>query len=324
MLAVRALETRFVTRQGVVYAANGVTFDVGDGEVVGIVGESGSGKSVSANSILGLIRPPGRVIAGSATFEGVDLIALSQRQLRRIRGARIGYIAQNPFGALNPLLTIGAQFGNVMRAHRRADRATIRRQALAMLQRVGIAGPERVLDGYAHELSGGMAQRVVIALALLLNPSLVVADEPTTALDVTVQRQILDLIAGLVEEGNRSMLIVTHDLGVVAHYCDRVVVMYSGRVVEQGPVEEVFSRPLHPYTLALLRAVPRRGTVVQGLGGRVPDLLSRPTGCSFRHRCTFAFAECSTNTPNLKPLTAGRTIACHLDVEREVPALASG
>ena len=323
MLSVRDLETRFVTRRGVVYAANGVSFDVGDGEIIGIVGESGSGKSVSISSVLGLIRPPGAVVGGTALFNGVDLLALPKRKLRHVRGAQIGFIAQNPFGALNPVLRIETQFANVTRAHGRASKAEIRSNALAMLRRVGIAGPERVLDGYAHELSGGMAQRVVIALALLLNPSLVVADEPTTALDVTVQRQILDLIAGLIREGQRSMLIVTHDLGVVAQYCDRVVVMYSGRVVEEGPVDTVFTRPLHPYTLALLRAVPRRGEPIHALGGRVPDLLSKPVGCAFRHRCAFAMPRCEAETPAIRPVAQARTVACHLDVEREVPALAA-
>jgi len=320
-LVVKDLETRFITRQGVVYAANGVNFTVGDGEIVGIVGESGSGKTVTINSILGLLDPAGRVRNGSALFDGTDLLAIRRRELRRIRGARIGFIAQNPFGALNPMLTIEDQFYNVMRAHRRADRTEVRQQALEMLRRVGIAGPERTLDGYAHELSGGMAQRVVIAIALLLNPPLVIADEPTTALDVTVQRQILDLIKGLIREGQRSMLIVTHDLGVVAQYCDRVVVMYSGRVVEEGPVAKVFTRPLHPYTLALLRSVPRLGTEVQGLGGRVPDLLSRPTGCAFRHRCAFAKESCAVATPPTAAIGPDRAVACVLDVEREVPAL---
>ena len=253
MLSVRDLKTRFVTRQGIVHAANGVDFDVAESEVVGIVGESGSGKTVTINSVLGLIRPPGQVTDGTAVFEGTDLLSLSRRQRRRILGNRIGFIAQNPFGALNPILPVRDQFVNVTRAHGSASTSAIRKKALEMLRHVGIAGPERVLDGYAHELSGGMAQRVVIAIALLLDPRLVVADEPTTALDVTVQRQILDLITSLVRESNRSLLIVTHDLGVVTHYCDRVVVMYAGRVVEQGPVEQVFTRPLHPYTLALLR-----------------------------------------------------------------------
>lgn len=323
MLRVRDLKTRFVTQHGVVHAADGVSFDVADGEIVGIVGESGSGKTVTINSVLGLVRPPGKVTSGSAMFEETDLLSLTRRELRRIRGMRIGFIAQNPFGALNPILPIRKQFENVMRAHVKIDRRSIRRHALDMLQKVGIAGPQRVLDGYAHELSGGMAQRVVIALALLLDPRLVVADEPTTALDVTVQRQILDLISSLVREGNRSLLIVTHDLGVVAQYCDRVVVMYAGRVVEQGRVEQVFMRPLHPYTLALLRAVPRRGHKVEGLGGRVPDLYLRPEGCAFRLRCPYALSVCGDTGPPVRVMLSGRSSACHLDVEREVPLLAA-
>jgi oligopeptide/dipeptide ABC transporter ATP-binding protein len=323
-LSVRDIETRFSTRSGDVHAVNGVSFDVADGELVGIVGESGSGKSVTINTILGLIRSPNTLSRGTATFGDKDLIAMKSGDLRRIRGAEIGFIAQNPFGALNPVLRISKQFENVVRAHRRVDRKTIRNQALEMLGHVGIHQPERVLDGYAHELSGGMAQRVVIALALMLDPSLVVADEPTTALDVTVQKQILDLIASLVRERQRSMLIITHDLGVVASYCDRVVVMYCGRVVEDGPVKEVFRRPYHPYALALLRSVPRAGQELQTLGGKLPKLNARPQGCLFRERCPHSMPVCATTTPTLSEVSPGRKVACHLDVEKEVPSLAAG
>jgi len=323
-LEVRDIETRFRTRGGEIHAVNGVSFDVGDGELVGIVGESGSGKSVTINTILGLIRGTNTLSRGSATFGGRDLIAMRSGALRRIRGAEIGFIAQNPFGALNPILPIRRQFENVVRAHRRVDRATIRQQALAMLGRVGIHPAERVLDGYAHELSGGMAQRVVIALALMLDPTLVVADEPTTALDVTVQKQILELIAQLVRERHRSMLIITHDLGVVANYCDRVVVMYCGRVMEDGPVREVFRRPYHPYALALLRSVPRAGQPLQTLGGRLPKLDAPPVGCLFRDRCPQSMAVCAQETPPLRTVVPGRKVACHLDVEREVPSLVAG
>ena len=323
-LHVRNIETRFKTRTGLVHAVNGVSFDVGDGELVGIVGESGSGKSVTINAILGLIRSPSTLSSGEAIFDGRNLLALKQAELRRIRGARIGFVAQNPFGALNPLLRISRQFENVVRAHRRLDRTTIRTQALDMLQAVGIGQPQRVLDGYAHELSGGMAQRVVIALALSLGPELIVADEPTTALDVTVQKQILDLIAGLVRGQGRSLLVITHDLGVVGNYCDRVVVMYCGRVMEDGPVREVFRRPYHPYTRALLCSVPRAGQPLRTLGGRLPSLDAPPQGCLFRDRCPHAMPVCADHVPPLREIAPGRRVACHLDVEREVPALAAG
>ncbi len=321
-LKVRDINTRFLTRAGTLNASNGVSFDVADGEVVGIVGESGSGKSVLINTILGLIRGTRTLSSGSAVFNGTDLMKLKPGELRRIRGAQIGFIAQNPFGALNPVLSIGAQFANLVSAHQKADRKEVRARALEMLGHVGITDPARVIDGYAHELSGGMAQRVVIALALMLDPSMVIADEPTTALDVTIQKQILDLIARLVREKSRSMLIVTHDLGVVAQYCDRVIVMYCGRVVEDGPVTEVFRRPLHPYTLGLLRSVPTRGKSLHVLGGRLPNLMSPPTGCMFRTRCPMAMDVCAVEQP-IPRLVAGRTVACHLDVEREVPALAA-
>jgi peptide/nickel transport system ATP-binding protein len=323
-LQVRDIETRFRTPSGEVHAVNGVSFDVADGELVGIVGESGSGKSVTINTILGLIRAPNTISRGVAAFDGRDLIAMRSGDLRKIRGAEIGFIAQNPFGALNPVLRLSRQFENVVRAHRRVDRRTIRRQALDMLGHVGIHQPERVLDGYAHELSGGMAQRVVIAMALMLDPTLVVADEPTTALDVTVQKQILDLIAALVRERRRSMLMITHDLGVVANYCDRVVVMYCGRVMEDGPVGEVFRRPYHPYALALLRSVPRAGQALQTLGGRLPKLNAEPVGCLFRDRCPQSMDICARVAPPLREVSPGRKVACHLDVETEVPTLVAG
>ncbi|MFD5824134.1 ABC transporter ATP-binding protein [Lentzea sp. NPDC060358] len=256
MLRVTGLTSQFRGRAGVVRAIEDVTFEVPAGEAVGIVGETGSGKSVTIRSVLGLLPSYGKVVGGSAEFEGTDLIRLHRSRLREIRGARIGFVAQNPFGSLNPVLSIEKQFRNVVRAHRKISRAALRDLAVERLESVQVRGPERVLRGYAHELSGGMAQRVVIALAMLHDPSLVIADEPTTALDVTVQRQILDLIDAQVKQGGRSLLLVTHDLGVVAQYCHRVVVMKSGKVVETGLVADVFSNPSHDYTRQLLAAVP--------------------------------------------------------------------
>jgi peptide/nickel transport system ATP-binding protein len=258
MLELREVSTVFHTARGSIRAVNGVSFAVPGGRMVGIVGESGCGKSVTIRSVLGLVRPPGRVTGGEAWFEGRNLLTMRRRELRRVLGSRIGFVGQQPFASLNPVLSIEEQFANLVHAHRsHASRSDIRALALRKLEETGIAGPEGVLRGYAHQLSGGMAQRVLIAMAMALDPRLLIADEPTSALDVTVQRQILDLIRTLLADTDRSMLLVTHDLGVVAQYCDAVVVMYAGKVVEQGAVRDVFRLPRHPYTAALLRAVPR-------------------------------------------------------------------
>jgi oligopeptide/dipeptide ABC transporter ATP-binding protein len=317
MLDVQGVATEFRTRRGTVHAVNGVSFAVGDGEIVGIVGETGCGKSVTIRSILGLVKPPGQVVEGSAIFDGQNLLALPRRQLRRIRGAEIGFVAQHPFGALNPILRIERQFRNVIKAHRDASDDECREMALAMLKAVEIPGPERVLDGYAHELSGGMAQRVVIGIAMVLNPKLVIADEPTTALDVTVQSQILDLITELTSRGRRSMILVTHDLGVVAQYCQKVVIMYAGKVVETGPVAEVFRRPAHPYTEALLAAVPRPGEPLRVLRGTLPDLVDYPKGCPYNDRCTYVSEPWDRSAPDLRPISESRMVSCHLDILSE-------
>jgi oligopeptide/dipeptide ABC transporter ATP-binding protein len=313
LLEVTDLFTRFETRDGVVHAVNGVSFEVGEGELVGLVGETGCGKSVTARSIMGLIRPPGKIVSGSVLFDGRDVRALKRGQLRALRGAKIGFIPQNPWGSINPILRIDRQFHNVIREHVSVSRAEASRMALEMLGKVGIAGPDRVLRGYAHELSGGMAQRVVIAIALILNPSLVIADEPTTGLDVTIQRQILDLIMELLERDRRAMLLVTHDLGIVAQYCHRVIVMYAGKVVESGPVRDVFRKPAHPYTEALLGAIPRPGQPLTRLRGSVPSLIDYPVGCPFRMRCDYAFSRCESDAPVLRDLEARRQCSCHLE-----------
>lgn len=265
-LVVRDLTTQFATASGRVTAVDGIGFRVAPGERVGIVGESGSGKSVAVRSILGLVNSPGRVVGGEIYFDGDDL-RTDRRALRRHRGVGLGFIPQNPWGAINPVLSIADQFRNVIRRRDpRATRAAIATGSVEMLARVGIGDPERVLAGYVHQVSGGMAQRIVIALTLSLRPSLVIADEPTTGLDVITSRTVLDLIATLLDEDGRAMLMVTHDLGVVAQYCDRVVVMRRGRVVETGTVMDVFTDPQHPYTAALLSSVPTPGR-------RLPDAI---------------------------------------------------
>ena len=316
LLEVSDLGVQFRSRRATVHAVNGVSFSIGEGETVGLVGETGCGKSATVRAIIGLLKSPGRVTAGSVRLDGTDLVGLPARQLRRIRGASVGFVPQNPFGALNPVLRIERQFRNVIRAHRRGRirRGEIRRTALTMLDAVGIADPERVLAGYAHELSGGMAQRVVIALAMVLNPRLVVADEPTTGLDLTIQRQILDLIGELAETEGRSMLLVTHDVGVVAQYCSRVLVMYAGQVVEAGPVRRVLTEPAHPYTEALLAAVPRRGERLVGAQGTVPTLLRLPPGCFYYDRCPYrSDPRCAEEAPSLREVGPGHWAAVHYD-----------
>ena len=315
LLEVSDLHVQFRSRRRTVHAVNGVSLSIGEGETVGLVGETGCGKSATVRAVIGLLKSPGRVTAGSVRLDGTDLLHLPPRRLRRIRGASIGFVPQNPFGALNPVLRIERQFRNVIRAHRGGRRGGIRRTALVMLEAVGIADPERVLRGYAHELSGGMAQRVVIALAMVLNPRLVVADEPTTGLDLTIQRQILDLIADLARTEGRSMLLVTHDIGVVAQYCSRVLVMYAGQVVEAGPVHKVLKEPAHPYTEALLAAVPRRGERLRGAQGTVPTLLQLPPGCFYYDRCTYrSDPRCATEAPQLREVGPGHRAAVHYDL----------
>jgi oligopeptide/dipeptide ABC transporter ATP-binding protein len=312
LLEVTHLRTEFATPNGTAKVVNNVSFQVPRGEIVGVVGETGCGKSVTIRSILGLVRPPGQVVGGHARLAGTDLIGMRPKELRAVRGKRIGFVAQNPFSALNPVMRIERQFANIIAAHegRASARRTTRERALQALTAVGIAGPERVLRGYAHQLSGGMAQRVVIAMAMILDPELVIADEPTTGLDLTVQRQILDLIKSLVEDGHRSMLLVTHDLGVVAQYCSQVVVMYAGQVVESGPVTTVLRTPEHPYTAALLAAIPRRGRELVHLKGRLPDLVDYPRGCPFADRCPKATDLCRTEAPQ-EQVVGSHTYRCH-------------
>jgi oligopeptide/dipeptide ABC transporter ATP-binding protein len=325
MLEIEGLVTRFAGPNGTVHAVNGVSFNVDRGEIVGLVGESGSGKSVTVRSIMGLVEPPGQIVHGSIRLAGRELVGMKRRELRRIRGVEMGFVGQSPFASLNPILSIEAQFRNVVRAHRRASAAEARSLATEKLAAVRMPGIDRVLKGYAHELSGGMAQRVVIALAMLLDPPLLIADEPTTALDVTVQREILELLRELMSAGGRSMLIVTHDLGVVAQYCRRVVVMYAGKVVEQGPVAAVFGAPAHPYTQALLDAVPRPGRPLVGLQGAPPDLVRYPVGCPYAARCSRTIARCRIEAPVPEPVGDRREASCFVPAgEKAIHAASAG
>ncbi|MGI9524588.1 MAG: ABC transporter ATP-binding protein [Hyphomicrobiaceae bacterium] len=315
LLEIKNLQTHFFTSAGVVKAVDGITYDVAPGETVAVVGESGCGKSVSAMSILRLIpNPPGKVVGGSIQFDGKDLLALSDSDMRDIRGRDIGMIFQEPMTSLNPVLSIERQLTETLEHHLGMDKAASRSRALELLGLVGISEPERRLKQYPHHLSGGMRQRVMIAMALACNPKLIIADEPTTALDVTIQAQILELMKDLTRELGVAMIIITHNLGVVARYADRVNVMYAGRIVESATAQEIYHNPKHPYTLALLRSVPRmdqpRGGKLQPVEGQPPDLTKLDDGCSFRPRCKFSTAQCGKSRPTLEEVGAGHISAC--------------
>ncbi len=334
LLAIENLRTYFHTGAGLARAVDGVSFDVGAGETVGVVGESGCGKSVTAMSILRLIRPPGRIEAGSRiAFEGKDLLAASEGELRRIRGNRVAMIFQEPMTALNPVFTVGDQIAGVARIHANASRKQAWEKAVEMLALMGIPAPADRAAQYPHQLSGGMRQRVMIAMALVMNPSLVIADEPTTALDVTIQAQILELLMELQGRLGTSILMITHDLGVIAETAKRVVVMYGGEVVEEAAVGELFAAPHHPYAEGLLAAMPRVGGARERLAvipGTVPPPTAWPSGCRFRDRCPYAWDRCAAEHPPLYRIGAGHTSRCHLADEPErrntphVPLAAQG
>jgi peptide/nickel transport system ATP-binding protein len=321
LLELENLHTYFYTDNGVARAVDGVSFQVGAGETVGVVGESGCGKSVTALSILRLVRPPGRIEPGSAIrFEGRDLLSLGERDMQQVRGNRIAMVFQEPMTALNPVFTVGDQIAEVARIHAGMSKRDAWHKAIEMLRLVGIPAPEQRADEYPHQLSGGMRQRVVIAMALVMNPALVIADEPTTALDVTIQAQILELMADLTKRLGTSILLITHDLGVVAENCSRVIVMYAGEVVEEAATSELFARAHHPYTEGLLGAMPRVGGEAERLAtipGTVPPPTAWPAGCRFRDRCPYAWERCEREHPPLYQLGATHTSRCHLAVEPE-------
>jgi oligopeptide/dipeptide ABC transporter ATP-binding protein len=319
LLELENLHTFFYTDAGIARAVDGVSFTVGVGETVGVVGESGCGKSVTALSILRLVRSPGRIEPGSAIrFEGRDLVTLGEREMQRIRGNRIAMVFQEPMTALNPVFTIGDQIAEVARIHAGMSKHDAWAKAIEMLTLVGIPAPEQRASEYPHQLSGGMRQRVVIAMALVMNPALVIADEPTTALDVTIQAQILELMAELTKRLGTSILLITHDLGVVAENCSRVIVMYTGEVVEEATTAELFAHPHHPYTEGLLGAMPRVGGEAERLAtipGTVPPPTAWPAGCRFHDRCPYAWERCEREHPPLYQINAAHTSRCHLAVE---------
>ena len=329
LLEVRGLHTEFRTGAGRVPAVDGISFAVEQGETVAIVGESGSGKSVSALSILRLVAdPPGRITGGQIVFDGKDLLSLSEAEMRQIRGRDIGMVFQEPMTSLNPVLTIGRQITEVLEAHQGADRAAADKRALELLELVGIADGPRRLRQYPHQLSGGMRQRVMIAVALACSPKLIIADEPTTALDVTIQAQILELMKSLTLRLNVALIVITHNLGVVARYAHRVNVMYAGRIVESGPADAIYHDPRHPYTIALLKSVPRldqpRRARLDPVEGQPPDLTRLDGGCAFRPRCRFAVEQCVQSIPPLAASgEAGHLAACFRSAELGVAAQAA-
>jgi oligopeptide/dipeptide ABC transporter ATP-binding protein len=319
LLEVKGLRTSFHTRDGVVRAVDGIDFHVDRGEIMGLVGESGCGKSVTSLSIMGLVGRPGRVEAGEVLFEGRDLLKLKPDEMRRLRGDQLSMIFQQPQSSLNPVWDVGRQIGEVLEVHRGMKRGPARARALEMLRMVGIPDPERRLKNYPHEMSGGMAQRVMIAMALACEPELLIADEPTTALDVTIQAQILDLIRNLREQTGTAVILITHDLGVVAEMCDRVAVMYAGEIVEEADVTTLFDLPRHPYTRGLIGSIPVVGDVHDTLSvipGNVPNLIDLPRGCRFAPRCASRVAEDNAMAldvhPGLHPLAPGHDVRCWL------------
>jgi peptide/nickel transport system ATP-binding protein len=314
VLSVRDLQVEFVTRHSTLRAIDRVSFDIAKGEVLGVVGESGAGKSVTGLAAIGLIDPPGRISGGSIHLSGLRIDNLPAEEMRRIRGRRIGMIFQDPLTSLNPLYRIGDQLVETIRTHTALSEQAARRRAIDLLAEVGIPAPEKRIDGYPHEFSGGMRQRVVIALAICAEPELIIADEPTTALDVSVQAQIISLIKRLGRDHGTAVMLVTHDMGVIAETCDRVAVMYSGRIAEIGPVRDVVQHPLHPYAKGLMGAIPTlagNATRLVQIPGSMPRLSAIPPGCAFNPRCAFAFERCRTERP--EPIRQGeQAVACHL------------
>lgn len=323
LLEVKNLKTYFYTEDGVVPALDGVDFYIKPGETLGVVGESGCGKSVTSLSILQLIPvPPGKILEGSEIFfEGQDLLKLPEKDMRKIRGNKISMIFQEPMTSLNPVFKIGDQLGEVLILHQGMNKQQARERSIDMLKLVGIPRPEKIVDEYPHSLSGGMRQRAMIAMALACNPQLLIADEPTTALDVTIQAQILELMKKLKSDFNASVMLITHNLGVVAETCQRIIVMYAGRVVEEGDVYSIFEEPKHPYTQGLLRSIPNievKQAKLDSIPGMVPNPLNMPKGCKFEPRCERALEICKTKEPDLTNLGVERNVRCFLYSQGEV------
>ncbi|MBT2542838.1 ABC transporter ATP-binding protein [Streptomyces sp. ISL-44] len=322
LLEVRDLHVEFHTRDGVAKAVNGVSYSVNAGETLAVLGESGSGKSVTAQAIMGILdMPPGKIPSGEILFQGTDLLKLPAEEFRKVRGQKIAMIFQDALSSLNPVHTVGAQLGEMYRVHRGMSKKDATAKAVELMDRVKIPAAKARVGDYPHQFSGGMRQRIMIAMAMALEPDLIIADEPTTALDVTVQAQVMDLLAELQREMNMGLILITHDLGVVADVADKIAVMYGGRIVENAPVREIYKNPAHPYTRGLLDSIPRldqKGQELYAIKGLPPNLLNIPSGCAFNPRCPKAQDICRTDVPVLHQVTAqdgtelsGRTSACH-------------
>ena len=315
ILEISDLKTHFFTYHGVIKAVDGVSLTINREEVLGIVGETGCGKSVTARSILKLIQDPGRIIDGTIHLDGEDVLSKSEKEMQHIRGGKVSMIFQNPLSSLNPIFTIGEQVCHIIRIHQGNDKKAARARALEMFSQVRLPNPNRLLKKYPHELSGGQLQRVMIAMALSCEPDLLIADEPTTALDVTIQAQILTLMLRLKEETRTSILLISHDLGVIAELCDKVAIMYAGKIVELASATDIFNRPLHPYTEGLMSSIPgegKPGDKLETIKGIVPNLIAPPPGCRFHPRCPIAEPVCSRKSPTLTEDQTGHSVACHL------------
>ena len=315
LLEVKDLQTHFFTMDGIVKAVDGVSYDLEEGETLGLVGESGCGKSVSALSLMRLIPdPPGKIVNGEVYLDGEDILKIGMDEMRHVRGAKMSMVFQEPMTSLNPVLTIERQLTETLQLHKGMGRSESRREGVNLLARVGIPDPEQRIKQYPHQFSGGMRQRVMIAMALSCNPRLIIADEPTTALDVTIQAQILELMKALTTEFGVALIVITHNLGVVARYADRVNIMYAGKIIERGTAAEIYSNPRHPYTVGLLRSVPRldlpRRARLDPIEGQPPDLIRLPEGCAFRARCRWAIDKCATDTPILEEAGHNHWSAC--------------
>ncbi|WP_327177787.1 ABC transporter ATP-binding protein [Streptomyces sp. NBC_01335] len=315
LLEVRDLHVEFHTRDGVAKAVNGVNYSVAEGETLAVLGESGSGKSVTAQAIMGILdMPPGKISGGEVLFKGRDLLKLKKDERRRIRGQEMAMIFQDALSSLNPVLTVGDQLGEMFRVHRGMSRKESRRKSIELMDRVRIPAAKERIGNYPHQFSGGMRQRIMIAMAMALEPALIIADEPTTALDVTVQAQVMELLAELQQEYRMGLILITHDLGVVADVADKIAVMYAGRIVETAPVHEIYKAPAHPYTKGLLQSIPRldqKGQELYAIKGLPPNLLRIPPGCAFNPRCPMAQAVCRTDEPPLYDVAEHRASACH-------------
>jgi len=315
LLEVKDLKTHFFTLDGVVKAVDGVSYELNEGETLGLVGESGCGKSVSALSVMRLIPdPPGKIVNGEILLDGEDILKIGMEEMRRVRGAKIAMVFQEPMTSLNPVLTVERQLTETLQLHMGMGKQESQRESVNLLTRVGIPDPESRIKHYPHQFSGGMRQRVMIAMALSCNPRLIIADEPTTALDVTIQAQILDLMKSLTTEFGVALIVITHNLGVVARYADRVNIMYAGKVIERGEAREIYANPRHPYTVGLLRSVPRldlpRRAKLDPIEGQPPDLINLPQGCAFRERCRWAIDKCATDMPELVEIGDNHLSAC--------------